>query len=134
MTCTLLIFWIWNSTFLNCKPLSIVLSLSSTPPPTNATPTPNPDVSVPLYKNCTIRLEDSCTTDPLTSADGTQSYEYCATTSQHLAVDVSFYITDVFCSIDNIQIKPVTSSLRYNNGEWSCICQGIEIPFKLRPT
>ena len=100
----------------------------TTPPVSTNTPTTPADntVSIPLYGNCSIRLVASCPTTMFDS--GSQIFQFCATTATSIPHNADTYVSDVFCSIDNQQLKPVTSSLRYDNGEWACICQGLEIP------
>ena len=101
----------------------------TTPPASTNAPTPVVDntLSIPLYENCTIRMVTSCSTTSFGNR-GSQMFQFCATSATSISHDDDDYITEVFCSIDSEQIKPVTSSLRYDNGEWSCVCQGLEVP------
>lgn len=63
--------------------------------------------------------------------DASPMFQHCMTASVRVANDDNSYVTEVFCSINNEQVKPVTSSLSYSNEEWSCICQGVEIDHPL---
>ena len=98
--------------------------------PTTSTPTSAPPLSIPLYENCSITFITSCST----GFQGTDDYTYCKTTPRPVTGNGDSVVTEVFCSINNSQIKPVTSSLTYSDGMWSCVCHGIDLPNNIEAT
>ena len=91
-------------------------------------------ISIPLYKNCTTTRQQSCTI--VDQERSNPKYASCSTISFTMA-DIEqegTYVSNIFCTMNDDQIMPVSSSLSFENGRYSCVCHGLEIPVDIQDT
>lgn len=105
-------------------------SMGSANSPQSPTST-NSTASIHIYENCTTNRVGICEVD-LTLEDPNPRFAVCSTAPYSIeSVEESEekYVAGIYCStVGEVQLMPVTSSLNFINGMWSCICHGIEIP------
>ena len=108
-------------------------SVETTPPPPNPRPpTSTPQsVTVPIYENCTITIRKSCSVSSFDLLGGNPDrtrFTSCTTTPIALEEEENGHLMNVFCSVSMYQNMPVSSTLSYVGGTWSCVCHALEIP------
>lgn len=101
----------------------------------NITPDPMPPVEVQIFKNCTTSRVGICTVtsqQSIVSDDpNLPAFSRCLITPNFgsgILSDTYMYLANVFCSISPLGVNsttPASSSLQYNDGDWSCICYGL---------
>lgn len=108
--------------------------VTSTPSPTVTTPPP----VISLYENCTTEQKSSCILNAQTLLGDIASLPMFATCTTAPIPAVSDedenFMAGVSCSIDEEQNMPVSSTLLFADGAYSCICTAIEIPNLVQDT
>lgn len=105
-------------------PAAITTSL----PDTTTPPLTSGRTSVPIYENCTTIRMGSCSISSLGLLGSSPAFASCSTTPISLDDNSDGHVLDVFCSVSLDQLMPAASTLLFNAGSVSCVCNALEIP------